>query len=44
MLKLSSIAAYNSIYKYDFFSISETNVDSSVQSVDRDFSINAVTI
>ena len=44
MLKLSSIAAYNSIYKYDFFSIGETNVDSSVQSVDRDFSISAVTI
>ena len=40
MLKLSSIAAYNSIHKYDFICISETCLDSSVQSVDRDISIN----
>ena len=40
MLKLSSIAAHNSIHKYDFICISETYLDSSVQSVDRDISIN----
>ena len=40
MLKLSSIAAYNSIHKYDFICISETYLDSSVQSDDRDISIN----
>ena len=40
MLKLSSIAAYNSIHKYDFICISETYLDSSDQSVDRDISIN----
>ena len=40
MLKLSSIAAYNSIHKYDFICISETCLDSSVQSDDRDISIN----
>ena len=40
MLKLSSIAAYNSIRKYDFIYISETYLDSSVQPDDRDISIN----
>ena len=40
MLKLSSVAAYNSIHKYNFICISETYLDSSVQSVDRDISIN----
>ena len=40
MLKISSIAAYNSIHKYDFICISETYLHSSVQSVDRDISVN----
>ena len=40
MLKLSSIAAYNSIHKYDFICISEKYLDSSVQSDDRDISIS----
>ena len=40
MLKLFSAVAYNSIYKYDFISISETYLDSSVQSDNRDISIN----
>ena len=38
LLKLSSITAYNTIYKYDFICISETYLDSSVQS--DDISIN----
>ena len=41
MLKLSSIAAYNSIHKYNFICISETYLYFSVQSVDRDISINS---
>ena len=40
ILKLSLIAAYNSIHKYDFICISGTCLDSSVQSDDRDISIN----
>ena len=40
LLKLSSITAYNTIYKYDFICISETYLDSSVQSDNRDISIN----
>ena len=40
MLKLSSIAAYSSIHKYDFICVSETYLDSSVQSVDKGISIN----
>ena len=40
LLKLSSITAYNRIYKYDFICISETYLDSSAQSADRDISIN----
>ena len=40
MLKVTSTAAYNSIHKYDFICISETYLDSSIQSVDRDISIN----
>ena len=39
MLKLSSRAAFNSIHEYDFICISETYLDSSVQSDDRDISI-----
>ena len=39
LLKLSSITAYNTIYKYDFICISETYLDSSAQSDDRDISI-----
>ena len=40
MVKLSSIAAYNTIHKYDFICISETYLDSSVPSDDRDTLIN----
>ena len=40
LLKLYSITAYNTIYKYDFICISETYLDSSIQSDDRDISIN----
>ena len=36
MVKLSSIAAYNSIHRYDCICISETYLDYSVQSDDRD--------
>ena len=36
MVKLSSIAAYNTIHKYDFICISETYLDSSVRTDDRD--------
>ena len=43
MLKLSSIAAYNSVHKYDFC-ISETLLDSSIQSDDRDISINGYNV
>ena len=39
MVKLSSIAAYN-IHKYDFICISETYLDSSVPTDDRDTLIN----
>ena len=44
MLKLTSTAAYNSIHKYDFICISETYLDSSIQSVDRDISINGYSL
>ena len=40
ILKLPSIAACNSIHKYDFICITETYLNSSVQSDDRDISIN----
>ena len=40
MPKLSSIAAYNSVHKHDFIFISETYLDSSVQSDDRYISFN----
>ena len=40
MVKLSSIAAYNTIHKYDFICISETYLDSSVHADDRDILIN----
>ena len=40
MVKLSSIAAYNTIHKYDFICISETYLDSSVPTDDRDTLIN----
>ena len=41
MVKLSSIVAHNFIHKYDFICISETYLDSSVQSDDRGISINS---
>ena len=44
MLKLSSIAAYNSFHKYGFICISERYLDYSVQSVDREISINGYII
>ena len=44
MVKLSSIAAYNTIHKYDFISISETYLDSSVHTDDRDILINGYNI
>ena len=40
MLKLSSIAAFNTIHKYDFVYISETYLDSTVCTDDRDILIN----
>ena len=40
MVKLSSIAAYNTIHKYDFICISETYLDSCVPTNDRDTLIN----
>ena len=40
MVKLPSIAAYNTIHKYDFICISETYLDSSVHADDRDILIN----
>ena len=44
MLKLTSTVAYNSIHKYDFICISETYLDSSIQSADRDISINGYSL
>ena len=40
MVKLSSIIAYDTIHKYDFICISETFLDSSVPTDDRELSIN----
>ena len=40
MVKLSSIAAYNTIHKYDFICIGKTYLDSSVPTDDRDTLIN----
>ena len=40
MVKLSSIAAYNTIHQYDFICVSETYLDSSVRTDDRDILIN----
>ena len=40
MVKLSSIPAYNTTHKYDFICISETYLDSSVPTDDRDTLIN----
>ena len=40
MVKLSSIAVYNTIHKYNFICISETYLDSSVRTDDRDILIN----
>ena len=40
MVKLSSIIAYNTIHKYDFICISETFLDSSVPTDDRELSSN----
>ena len=39
-MKLSSTAAYNTIHKYDFISISETCLDSSIGTHDRVILIN----
>ena len=36
MVKLSSIADHNTIHKYDFICVSETYLDSSVCTDDRD--------
>ena len=44
MLKLSSIAAYNSIHKYNIICIGEPYLDYSVQSDDGDISINGYNI
>ena len=44
MVKLSSVAAYNTIHKYDFICISETYLDSSVRTDDRDILINGYNI
>ena len=44
MVKLSSIAVYNTIHKYDFICISETYLDSSVRTDDRDILINGYNI
>ena len=40
MVKLSSTATYNTIHKYDFISISETCLDSSIRTHDRVILIN----
>ena len=40
MVQLLSIAAYNTIHKYDFISISETYLDSSLRTDDREILIN----
>ena len=40
MVKLPSIAAYNTIHKYAFICISETYLDSPVHTHDRDILIN----
>ena len=39
MVKLPSIAAYNTIHKYDFICVSETYLDSSVRTDDKDILI-----
>ena len=44
MVILPSIAAYNTIHKYDFICISETYLDSSVRTDDRDILINGYNI
>ena len=44
MVKLSSIAADNTIHQYDFICISETYLDSSVRTDDRDILINGYNI
>ena len=44
MVKLSSIAVYNTIHKYNFICISETYLDSSVRTDDRDIWINGYTL
>ena len=41
MVKLSSIAAYNTIHKYDFVYISKPYLDSTVCTDDRDILINS---
>ena len=44
MVKLSSMAAYNTIDKYDFICISETYLDSYVRTDDRDILISGYNI
>ena len=43
-LKKSSIEAYNSIHNYDFICISETYLDSSISSDDKDIAIEGYNI
>ena len=44
MVKLSSIAAYNTIHEYDFICIKGTYLDSSVHTDDRDILMNSYSI
>ena len=44
MVKLSSIADYNTIHKYNVICIGETYLDSSLRTDDRDILINAYNI
>ena len=44
MVKLSSVAAYNTIHKYDFIFINESYFDSSVRTDDREILINGYNI
>ena len=44
VVKLSSIADHNTIHKYDFICVSETYLDSSVRTDDRDILINGYNI
>ena len=44
MVKLSSIAAHNTIHKYNVICIGETYLDSSLRTDDRDILINGYNI